>query len=204
MKKGGMNQPEPELDMDLSDIEGEEEFEIDDTDISFSSYPDMNMNNETDRESMTIEQSEIEIEPNEQNSDFGFESQGSLHLSDLETPANQMTEPETTNESIMSIGGRYKKRRRLTRKKRNTKRKGKKERKHKTYKKNKAKKTRKTKRRKYRGGNVDKLGSPDFNPNVAFDKKMIGGTNVGATCNDPNYSIYNTRMLSLFPYTPKP
>lgn len=203
MKKGGMYS-EPDSEMDLSDIEGDEEFEIDDADISFASYPDINMNNETDRESMTMEQSQIE--PINQSNDFSFQSQGSLHLSDLDTPVNQLSEPETTNESIMSLGGRSKKRRRLTRRKRITKRKGKKERKHKTYKKNKGKKTRKTKRRKYRGkgGNIDKLGSPDFNPNLAFDKKMIGGANVGATCNDPNYSIYNTRMLSLFPYTPKP
>ena len=29
------------------------------------------------------------------------------------------------------------------------------------------------------------------------------GTGVGANCSDPNYSIYNTRELELFPYTPK-
>jgi hypothetical protein len=32
--------------------------------------------------------------------------------------------------------------------------------------------------------------------------KMRGGRNIGANCNDPNFSIYNTRGLSLFPYKP--
>lgn len=38
-------------------------------------------------------------------------------------------------------------------------------------------------------------------------KKFIGGTcygkGVGANNYDPNYSIYNTRELSLFPYNPR-
>jgi hypothetical protein len=57
-------------------------------------------------------------------------------------------------------------------------------------KKNKKIKYRKTKRntkkyrksRKFRGGN------------------RIGGNNIGANCNDPNFSIYNTNLLKLFPY----
>jgi len=28
----------------------------------------------------------------------------------------------------------------------------------------------------------------------------IGGNNIGANCNDPNFSIYNTNLLKLFPY----
>jgi hypothetical protein len=28
----------------------------------------------------------------------------------------------------------------------------------------------------------------------------IGGNNIGANCSDPNFSIYNTNMLKLFPY----
>ena len=32
--------------------------------------------------------------------------------------------------------------------------------------------------------------------------KMRGGRNIGANCNDPNFSIYNTRGLTLFPYKP--
>ena len=27
-----------------------------------------------------------------------------------------------------------------------------------------------------------------------------GGQNIGANCSDPNYSIYNTNFLKLFPY----
>ena len=38
-------------------------------------------------------------------------------------------------------------------------------------------------------------------------KKQRGGAmygrGYGANCYDPNYSIYNTNMLKLFPYTPK-
>lgn len=29
------------------------------------------------------------------------------------------------------------------------------------------------------------------------------GTGYGANCYDPNFSIYNTKMLQLFPYNPK-
>jgi len=31
-------------------------------------------------------------------------------------------------------------------------------------------------------------------------KKIRGGSNIGSNCNDPNFSIYNTNMLKLFPY----
>lgn len=31
-------------------------------------------------------------------------------------------------------------------------------------------------------------------------KKIRGGKNIGLYCNDPNFSIYNTNMLKLFPY----
>ena len=50
----------------------------------------------------------------------------------------------------------------------------------KTKKQRKSRKGRKSK--KYRGGN------------------KIGGNNIGSNCNDPNFSIYNTNMLKLFPY----
>jgi len=33
-------------------------------------------------------------------------------------------------------------------------------------------------------------------------RKTKRGGGYGANCSDPNYSIYNTRLLSLFPYTP--
>jgi hypothetical protein len=66
----------------------------------------------------------------------------------------------------------------------------------------KSRKLRKTMKKIFKGGNVDTLGSADFNPNLAYDSKQNGGRNVGANCNDPNYSIYNTRTLTLFPYKP--
>ena len=60
----------------------------------------------------------------------------------------------------------------------------------------------KRKTRRMKGGNVDTLGSADFNPNLAYDSKQAGGQNIGANCSDPNFSIYNTRELTLFPYKP--
>ena len=60
----------------------------------------------------------------------------------------------------------------------------------------------KRKTRKIKGGNVDTLGSADFNPNLAYDSKQVGGQNIGANCYDPNFSIFNTRELTLFPYKP--
>jgi hypothetical protein len=90
--------------------------------------------------------------------DQSFESQGSLHLSDLDT---SNTSGYTTNPDE-SFGGL--KRRRKSKKRLN-------------------KKGRKTRRRKQRGG-------------------MCFGNGVGANSNDPNYSIYNTNMLKLFPYKP--
>ena len=69
-------------------------------------------------------------------------------------------------------------------------------------------KMRKTRRRKNktrkntRGGNVDNLKDSDFNPNLSYDSKKIGGRNVGYNCHDPNVSIYNTNLLKLSPYKP--
>lgn len=31
-------------------------------------------------------------------------------------------------------------------------------------------------------------------------RRLRGGQNIGANCSDPNYSIYNTNFLKLFPY----
>jgi hypothetical protein len=31
-------------------------------------------------------------------------------------------------------------------------------------------------------------------------KTRRGGNGIGANCNEPNFSIYNTNMLKLFPY----
>ena len=69
---------------------------------------------------------------------------------------------------------------------------------------NKTKRMRKTKKnRKMKGGDgVDDKNSPDFNANLAYDSKHTGGANLGAGCPDPNFSIYNTNELSLFPYRP--
>jgi hypothetical protein len=60
----------------------------------------------------------------------------------------------------------------------------------KRYKKSKKNKYRKTKRN---------------NKNFRKSKKLrggnrFGGNNIGANCYDPNFSIYNTNMLKLFPY----
>jgi hypothetical protein len=68
----------------------------------------------------------------------------------------------------------------------------------------KRKKTIKKRHRNHRmkGGDVDKLGDSDFNANLAYDAKQYGGQNIGANCYDPNFSIYNTRELNLFPYKP--
>ena len=61
----------------------------------------------------------------------------------------------------------------------------------------------KRKTRRIRDGNVNTLDSADFNPNHAYNSKQNGGQNIGANCSDPNFSIYNTRELTLFPYRPK-
>lgn len=118
--------------------------------------------------------------------DNSFQSQGSLHLSHLNTSENSgytteqsivpgdfedlanLDTTETDNSGYTTgadelFGG--KKRRRSTKK-----RYGKK-----------GRKTRKNRRHKQRGG-------------------ICYGNGVGANSYDPNYSIYNTNMLKLFPY----
>jgi hypothetical protein len=123
--------------------------------------------------------------------DIDFDDNNSLHLSDL----GVMNSSRDTTRETMSLGGKS----RRSNKKR------------KTIRKRKGKTIRRTKRtirkihrtRKMRGGNVDELSSADFNPNLAYDSKQNGGRNIGANCNDPNFSIYNTRELTLFPYNPK-
>ena len=59
-------------------------------------------------------------------------------------------------------------------------------------------------KRHIRGGNYKEYG---FNPNIdkpSYDDNDYnankGGGNIGPNCNDPNYSIYNTNLLKLFPY----
>lgn len=134
-------------------------------------------------------------ENNSINMDDSFNSQNSLHLSDLEVTNSSR---DTTREN-MSFGGKSRKRKNNKNKKRKTIRK----RKGKTIRRHKRRVTKRHRTRKMRGGNVDELSSADFNPNLAYDSKQNGGRNIGANCNDPNFSIYNTRELTLFPYNPK-
>jgi len=55
---------------------------------------------------------------------------------------------------------------------------------------------------KIEGGNIDDPKSVDFNGND-YDKKQVGGDNTYKTsCPDPNFSVYNTSLLRLFPYKP--
>lgn len=105
------------------------------------------------------------------NLDNSFESQGSLHVSDLDESQGPMN-PDELNISIDSMASGYTtdadeiggKKRRKTRKM-------------------KGKKGRKTRRYKLKGG-------------------ACYGTGVGANNYDPNFTIYNTNMLKLFPYKP--
>lgn len=139
----------------------------------------------------------------------------SFHLDDSQDGVNNMnvdidSSNDTTRESMNeSFGGKRRKNKR-TKKRRTMK----KNRTKKVYRQKRIrvrkftrklkKKRRMTKRK--RGGNVDILGDSDFNPNlIDKEEKMRGGTrfggnNIGANCNDPNYSIYNTNLLKLFPY----
>jgi len=36
--------------------------------------------------------------------------------------------------------------------------------------------------------------------NLRGSRHLRGGQNIGANCSEPNYSIYNTNFLKLFPY----
>jgi hypothetical protein len=46
-----------------------------------------------------------------------------------------------------------------------------------------------------------KYKKPKTKKNIKKNRKKIrGGNNIGANCNDPNFSIYSTNMLKLFPY----
>ena len=110
----------------------------------------------------------------------------SLHLSDLAVNQNQSPD-QSFNTTIEdeSMGG---KKRRTVRKRTATK-------KRKTMKKRKATKKRRIVQK---GRSVIKSKG---------NKKQSGGTcygsGVGANSYDPNFSIYNTRELQLFPYNPK-
>jgi hypothetical protein len=86
-----------------------------------------------------------------------------------------MDEGQTDVESDMDGGKRKKKTRRINKK-----------RTRKTMKKRNGRKNKKTKKNRKTG----KKGG------------ALYGTGVGANCYDPNFSIYNTRELTLFPYRP--
>ena len=45
-----------------------------------------------------------------------------------------------------------------------------------------------------------KKNKSNKNNRKKHSRKMKGG-NFGASCSDPNFSIYNTNMLKLFPYS---
>lgn len=93
------------------------------------------------------------------------QSQGSLHLSDLEQDSRMSGYTTNPDESFGEFGGR--------------KRKSHRNRKHSK----KGRKTRKNRKQKQKGG-------------------KCYGNGVGANSYEPNYSIYNTNLLKLFPYKP--
>lgn len=147
----------------------------------------LNENPQSDIEPIPQDQNEINYLDDYDNLSLN-DSQGSLHLSDLNTSNNSgyTTNPDESfnqslsdnsiissfsesDNSLNEIGGKNRKT-----KHRKTHRKLKKNRK--------SKNRRKT--RKQKGG-------------------MCFGNGVGANSHDPNFSIYNTRQLELFPYRPK-
>ena len=125
------------------------------------------------------------------------ESQGPLHLSELDSVSNNESQGPLRLSDLNNTGGKTRKQKRNKKHRKKTKKNYKKR---KSYKKRKIMKKRKTRRMK--GGDVDTLGSADFNPNLAYDSKKVGGQNIGASCPDPNFSIFNTKELQLFPYKP--
>ena len=100
-------------------------------------------------------------------------SNGSLHLSDLNISNNNSL--NTTREDIK--GGKRQRRRKTIKKRKQSNKKTRKQ----SNKKTRKQSNKKT--RKQRGG-------------------MCFGNGVGANSYDPNFSIYNTRELTLFPYKP--
>lgn len=128
-----------------------------------------------DNQMDTIPQAEDDVHDLDMELDNSFESQGTMDLNELNTSG--FSDYGYTTSEDTSFGG--KKRRRVSRK-RGTRRATKKGRKYSTV-----RKTHKNIRRrlKHKGG-------------------MCFGNGVGANTNDPNFSIYNTNMLKLFPYKP--
>lgn len=184
-----------------ADSDDSEIHELNDDNLDLDFLGDDNIDNVDNADSMNTTNENISMihdNDNDNNMDDNFEP---LHLSDLD----EVNYSNNTSMGDNSFGGKTKKRK--TRKHRKGTKKNKKHRKTlkniRNFKKGKRRKTmKKNKVRKMRGGNVDELNSPDFNANLAYDSKLIGGRNIGANCSDPNFSIYNTRELELFPYKP--
>lgn len=147
----------------------------DDDDHDFGLNDSLNLDNTNMRDSVdTINESMTNIgDDYDYNNDSSTLSNGSLHLSDLNGVAENENSIANTTIEDDSIGG--KKRIRTMKKRKMMKRKT-------------MKKIRTTKKRKQtkkqKGG-------------------MCYGNGVGANSYDPNFSIYNTRELELFPYKPK-
>jgi hypothetical protein len=191
--KGGSNNDNIN-DLDISGIyaDADDDDDIhednDDDNVDFNFEDGMEDSLNTTRESIN-EPNIGNINPHV-NYDSDSGDMDSLHLSDLDT-YNISSANTTTEEG--SFGGKKPKRKKTNKSKKRITRKSKK-----TKRKLRKNKTRKNKR----GGNVDKLGDSDFNPNLSYDSKQNGGQNIGSNCEDPNFSIYNTNLLKLSPYKP--
>ena len=193
--KGGSNNVDIN-DLDISGIYGDdedndiheinEENDNDNVDVNFEDGMEESLN--TTRESLTEPNIGNINPPVNYDSDSG--DMDSLHMSDLDT--SNISSANTTMEDN-SFGGKKTKRKKSSKSKKRITRKSKK-----TKRKTRKNKTSKNKR----GGNVDKLGDSDFNPNLSYDSKQNGGQNIGSNCKDPNFSIYNTNLLKLSPYKP--
>jgi len=119
----------------------------------------------------TIDMNNISaIEPNIDDTNLNETDLNNISFNEEDSIAPQN---ETTTEEI-SYGGRR------TRKRRNSR---------KMKKSMKKRKTIRKKTKYLRRGRKTRRG-----------KKLRGGTNVGCNTNDPNFSIYNTQLLKLFPY----
>jgi hypothetical protein len=179
--KGGINRT-----LEIDDLNERKPRDLDTLDLSVISNSDdddhdfglndsLNLDNTNMRDSMdTINESMTNIgDDYDYNNDSNNMTMDSLHLSDLNEDENESSLGNTTIEDD-SIGG--KKRRRTMKKRKMMK-------KRKTMKKIRTTKKRKQ-TKKQKGG-------------------MCYGNGVGANSYDPNFSIYNTRELELFPYKPK-
>ena len=187
--KGGSDIDSEMNNLDVSGIYSTDDSDIHDiNDNGFNFEDEMEDSLNTTKDSISLPDTNNQNQPiaYDYNTDSG--DMDSLHLSDLDT--SNISSVNTTKEDN-SFGGKSKSKKTKTRKSKKTK----------------TRKLKKTKTRKNKmGGNVDKLGDLDFNPNLSYDSKQNGGrcygTGVGANSYDPNFSIYNTNLLKLSPYKP--